>query len=391
MQEKHSVKVYFSLKALFHLASDVTFKTDPPAVFNTTPVTVFESTNISSVLSLQAQQQLRTHIEEFQQRQSGWVIEQLLQLDFFILENTPLRGSSYIPLPKEIYTKRAVLNIRNQDDKCFLWSIIAAKHPCYKHGDRVSKYKEHEHTFNVSGISFPTPVSDIPKFERRNNMTINVFGYDACNKAIYPIRVVSTSNTNHADLLLISEGEKQHYCLIRNFSRLVGSQISKHDGRMYFCKFCLHGFSRIDLLESHEPDCSSIGVQKTIFPEDPNLKFTNIQNQLKAPFVIYADFEALLKPIPPSKKNDDASMVNYQKHLACSFSYHIVSICPEFDGRNTLYFGEDAADVFLDQLQKDAHKIMKVIKNPKKLVMSAQNTKDFEEATHCHISDRLSG
>ena len=32
-------------------------------------------------------------------------------------------------------------------------------------------------------------------------------------------------------------------------------------------------------------------------PTDPTLRFTNVQNELKAPFVVYADFECILKDV----------------------------------------------------------------------------------------------
>ena len=37
--------------------------------------------------------------------------------------------------------------------------------------------------------------------------------------------------------------------------------------------------------------------QRNKFPDDPRCQFTNIQKQLPAPFVVYADFESILKPV----------------------------------------------------------------------------------------------
>ena len=32
-----------------------------------------------------------------------------------------MKGSSYIPLPDWIMRKKAIVSIRNKDEKCFLW------------------------------------------------------------------------------------------------------------------------------------------------------------------------------------------------------------------------------------------------------------------------------
>ena len=41
----------------------------------------------------------------------------------------PTAGSSFIKTPPEIANKKAILNIRNSDNNCFQYSILAALHP----------------------------------------------------------------------------------------------------------------------------------------------------------------------------------------------------------------------------------------------------------------------
>ena len=38
-----------------------------------------------------------------------------------------MRGSSYLPLPKFIANKKAVINPQNGDGECFKWAIIAVE------------------------------------------------------------------------------------------------------------------------------------------------------------------------------------------------------------------------------------------------------------------------
>ena len=54
----------------------------------------------------------------------------------------PLKASSHIPLPKELQSKKALLNIQNNDEKCFLWSVLAHLHPVAENAHRVSHYTE---------------------------------------------------------------------------------------------------------------------------------------------------------------------------------------------------------------------------------------------------------
>ena len=67
---------------------------------------------------------------------------------------------------------------------------------------------------NWQDNNFPVSLSDIGKFERRNEgVYVNVFSYD--EDKIYPLR--HTKQKHAIDLLLIDDGQKQHYCLIKFF------------------------------------------------------------------------------------------------------------------------------------------------------------------------------
>ena len=53
----------------------------------------------------------------------------------------------------------------------------------------------------------------------------------------YTLHVATEVKTRHVNLLLISDGQTQHYCLIKNFSRIVAKQYSDHDGELAYCSF----------------------------------------------------------------------------------------------------------------------------------------------------------
>ena len=153
-----------------------------------------------------------------------------------LLKHNSMRATSYLPLPKELETKRRCVNIENNDEKCFLWFILASIHPvqCRNHLDGISKYQEYEHDLNMSGIQYPVYIKDINKFEHQNNISVNVYGYN--DKKIFPLHInTMLSARHHVNLLYITAGETSHYILVKDFSRLVSKQYNNHNNKKYFC------------------------------------------------------------------------------------------------------------------------------------------------------------
>ena len=128
--------------------------------------------------------------------------------------------------------------MENKDDKCFLWSILRYLHPREKHSPRINDLKKYENDLNFKEINFPVKVKDITKFENQNPSLpgINVFSVNDNNK-VYPLRINQKHCQKTIDLFLHSDGEKQHYSLIKNFTRLVRSQYTSHKlTKIYICK-----------------------------------------------------------------------------------------------------------------------------------------------------------
>ena len=120
--------------------------------------------------------------------------------------------------------KNAIIKIKNKDDKCFLWSVLRYLHPKQIHGERLTDLIKYENDLNFKGIEFPVKVKDITKFENQNPDIpgMNIFSINDNNK-IYPLRLNQKDTKKSIDLFLFSKDEKQHYSLIKNFSRLTRS------------------------------------------------------------------------------------------------------------------------------------------------------------------------
>ena len=151
-----------------------------------------------------------------------------------------MRGSSYIPLPDWIMRKKEIVNIRNTDEKCFLWCVLRYLHPREKNDIRLTDLKQYQHDLNTKGIDYSVKIRDITKFETLNPTLpgINVFSVNENNK-FYPLRMAQRDTQNTIDLFLYEQDGKSHYPLIKNFSRLFRSQItSRTNGIIHICKKC---------------------------------------------------------------------------------------------------------------------------------------------------------
>ena len=185
---------------------------------------------------------------------TGWHFVKIINLQWHIVNYTPLTGSSYIDLPKVLKDKKAIINMKNDDEKCFLWCVLRALNLKDKNNELIDgNLKSNIDTLDTGDIKYPVSLKDINKFERLNSsIAISVFAYSEDYK-VYPLRISDHSNRLHKiKLLLITEEEKAHYCLIKSMSRLVSSQTSKHKGAIFICERCMNHFQTEKSLKAHE-------------------------------------------------------------------------------------------------------------------------------------------
>ena len=68
-------------------------------------------------------------------------------------------------------------------------------------------------------IEFPVQEKDFNKIEIKNNICINVFGYE--NKIVFPIYISDQKFEDSMDLLLLIDNDKSHYVCIKDFNRFM--------------------------------------------------------------------------------------------------------------------------------------------------------------------------
>ena len=333
---------------------------------------------------------------------SGWVFFEVENLTLYTDIWDPIKGSSYIDLPKELKNKNAIINMKNEDNKCFLWCVLRALNPSKdKHPSRIDKdLKSKESTLNMEGIAYPVDLKDIKRFEKQNpDISISILGYSK-DERIYPLRISKYTKSKEGRkydivLLLIKNGDNSHYCYVKNLSALLSSQVNKHKGKLYFCLNCLNGYDDPKKLDKHKEYCSEEeSIKINMPPPDSFIKFKNFLHSERAPFTIYADFESIVKPLDTCNPDPNKSYtLKYQKHEPISFVYYIKSFNESvYKSKLRSYVKEneedpDTIDVFINWLEEDVKIISKL--GNEKMKITAEEEEEFKQASNCWICGQL--
>ena len=103
----------------------------------------------------------------FNQRGSNWSFQRVVDLEISLAEYDPTGGSSYIPLSKKLNGKKAIINMKNEYNQCFKWSLTRALNPVTIHPQRIKKLlAEQSENLNRDGIEIPVKLKDLKKFEK---------------------------------------------------------------------------------------------------------------------------------------------------------------------------------------------------------------------------------
>ena len=377
------------------------------AYFNNTAFTILHNDDIIESLD-KAAEEINNKIAFWLSEGSGWTIVEIRSHFVNIVKYLPLRGNSYTPLPKELrHHNKGLINLKNIDNECFRWCHNRHLNPRKKDPQRITKSdRESVKRLDYSGITFPVTRNQINRIEKQNKININVFGYDTEKKAAYPIEISKEHYDDHLKVLYI-EGKNElgeettHYVYIKDFSRLM-SNFTKHKGKKHFCIHCLQCFYSNESLAKHRVNCIAInGVQAIKMPEkykdkngvwrSPCVYFKNHHKSLPVPFSIFADLECTTEKISGCQPSDSRSYTQqYQKHTACSFGYKVVCHYDEmYSGDVVIYRGEDCIEKFMKCMFEEVKNCQKIIRENfnKPLIMSIEDEKAFNEATHCHICE----
>ena len=276
---------------------------------------------------------------------------------------------------------------------------FTALNPKDNHPERIDKdLKSKQDTLNMKGIKYPVDFRDIDRFESQNpNISISVVGYNK-DERVYPLKRSNYTGCEHdIVLLLLKDGENSHYCLVKNMSALIASQINSHKGTCNICLNCFSGYTTKEALNKHKEYCYNNECVKILMSSAGTyLRFKNFLHSEKAPFAIYADFESKIKSMDNCDPDPNKSYTKkYQKHEPISFSYYIKCF---IDGVNkpilrkytkTKPEDADAMDVFISWLEEDVKDIANI--EPKEMIFTEENKEQFNKASDCWICGETLG
>ena len=173
------------MNVLFHRQTDVGLQ-ETEGGFRTE---VFTASDASDIDYADLRADLNREVERFTNIGSGWTLTAILRFRVHIGEFRPLVGSSFVPTPASLIGKRALVNVHNPNDEmCFAWAVLSALYPCRNNSNRISTYQPHLNSIDLTGLTFPTPISQVVKFEK-NNPTISINVYALDGKEIIPKHV----------------------------------------------------------------------------------------------------------------------------------------------------------------------------------------------------------
>ena len=217
------------------------------------------------------------------------------------------------------------------------------------------------------------PLEKIKFFEKRNNLSVNVYEW---NGHASPLIVTKEEKPFHIDLVFLTKDDQAHFALVKSFSRFASS--GKGKNKRYFCKRCLNSFPRVESLEKHKKNCEEFSAAKIELPGG-KCCFKNWERMMHVPVVVYADFESILKPLREKNKTHE--------HIPCGFCFHLVSPFLQMDPvlkraeNETNQLPQDFIRELISRVKQAHLSLPKKEMNP----LSSKEWKKFHESKVCWL------
>ena len=294
------------------------------------------------------------------------------------------RGGTYIDSPKWLKDKKSTINPKNNDDKCFQYAVTLALNldNIDNHPERISKIKPFINQCNWKDIDSPPTNKDWKKPELNNNIALNIL-YIPHNTKKIQLAYRSKNNltcNKQIILVMITDGEKWHYLVVKNLSGLLKGITSTHE-KDFYCLNCFHSYRTKNKLESHKKICENHEMPT----KDNNIKYSHGEKSMKVPFIIYADLESLLEKMSTCINNpNESSTTKINKHTPSGYSIFTSCSFDELKNKLNYYRGKDCMKKFCKDLKEHATRIINYEK--KKIIPLTKEEKiNYNDQQICYI------
>ena len=214
--------------------------------FNSLITEFFDATDINDLIErMLAYIKAQTENPKFPE--NGFTLDKIMHLYINFHRLALTVGGSYIELPRWIKSKKPVINPQNKDEESFkLVAIASLRHEEIKNNlERISLLRLYENQYNWIGFKFPVSIKKIDKFEKNNpGIPVNVLFSKKKSQNIYTAHrsELNVKCKKYVNLLMIVDGQKRHYTVIKNISRLLSKLNGKTKRAYHYCMNCLNDF-----------------------------------------------------------------------------------------------------------------------------------------------------
>ncbi|UZO21357.1 uncharacterized protein OCT59_013753 [Rhizophagus irregularis] len=242
----------------------------------------------------------------------------------------------------------------------------------------------------------PVPVSTpvYKKFEENNpEISLCVYKWHNQNKCLNFRYVTERRGDEYKqiNLLVITEDDRSHYCIIKDLHKLVYNH-SKHKGRKYLYRYCLHVYSSEIRYNEHLPKCKGLNnaPQRPQMPvKNRSVKaFYNHKYMQPNPYRIFWDLEMLTEKLAPKEKAKLTHTERLQMHKPCGYCYVVVRMDSSLNYKimsHDLYRGPDVLERFVTKIEEEQVNIQEDLSAPAEMIMAPGDLKTYNEATECWI------
>ena len=285
------------------------------------------------------------------------------------------RGGSYIDSPKWLKDKKSTINPKNNDLKCFQYAATLALNfdNINNHPEKISKIRPFIDQYNWKDIDFSATSKDWKKIELNNKVALNILFVPHNTKKIqlaYRSKYNLTYN-KQIILLMITDGEKWHYLVVKNLSGLLRGITSNHNADFY-CLNCFCSYSTKNNLKNICENHDYCHVEMST-KEDNIIKYSHGEKSIKTTFTIYADLECLLEKMSTCQNDPNKlSTTKINKHIPSGYSIFTNCSFDESKNKISYYRGNDCMNKFCKDLREHEKKKMIALTTEEKIHYNKQ-------------------
>ena len=339
----------------------------------------------SDIDNIDVRSQLEHQIQMQELKDSGWIFDKVNSMKISFYKTTELNGTSYVKIPLRT---SAILNVQNNDNYFFIWSILASLHLCENnYPNRVKNYVQYFNELNFQGFDFTNgfKCSDVHRFNELINLSVNIYELnfyqdeDKWKHNLIPTEISKNGSDKVVDLLIY----KNHYALIKKLHVFLGDH-----KKSFVCRRCLNSYTCENALINHKEKCENDNICTIRTSNESHLYWKKHFHKNSLYFRIVADFEA-------DNEKDNTKIgnktTNIYKQKPVLNGYYIISELDDVlkSGYYESPLGYNNVDWFVKEVIKLENKIAFYFKETKKdIIMTQEDEENYKNNNICQFCEK---